>query len=109
MTISYFWGINSMESYPQAEGQTDVVIKVNYSCTATDETYSAAVVGITSLKLDPAVPYTPYPELTEEQVVGWVKVVLGEEGVQEQQNSAEQTLAYRFYNPVTLPNPWSVQ
>jgi hypothetical protein len=108
MTISYIWTINSMESYPQAEGQTDVVVKVNYSCAATDGTYSAAVAGMVNLKLDPEAPYTPYADLTEEQVVGWVKGVLGPEGVQERQNAAEQTLAYRFYHPVTLPNPWSV-
>lgn len=97
-----------MESYPQAEGQTDVVVKVNYSCAATDGTYSAAVAGMTELKLDPDAPYTPYADLTEEQVVGWVKSVLGVEGVENRQNAAEQTLAYRFYHPVTLPNPWSV-
>jgi hypothetical protein len=108
MTISYIWTINSMESYPQAEGQTDVVVKVNYSCAATDGTFSAAVAGMTNLKLDPDAPYTPYADLTEDQVVGWVKGVLGVEGVQERQNAAEQTLAYRFYHPVTLPNPWSV-
>jgi len=106
MTISYIWTINSMESYPQAEGQTDVVVKVNYSCEATDGTYSAAVAGMTELKLDPDAPYTPYADLTEEQVVGWVKSVLGVEGVENRQNAAEQTLAYRFYHPVTLPNPW---
>ena len=97
-----------MESYPQAEGQTDVVVKVNYSCEATDGTFSAAVAGMTNLKLDPDAPYTPYADLTEDQVVGWVKGVLGPEGVQERQNAAEQTLAYRFYHPVTLPNPRSV-
>lgn len=108
MTIFYIWTINSMESYPQAEGQTDVVVKANYSCEATDGTYSAAVAGMANLKLDPDAPYTPYADLTEDQVVGWVKGVLGPEGVQERQNAAEQTLAYRFYHPVTLPNPWSV-
>ena len=97
-----------MESYPQAEGQTDVVVKVNYSCEATDRTFSAAVAGMANLKLDPDAPYTPYADLTEDQVVGWVKEVLGPEGVENRQNSAEQTLAYRFYHPVTLPNPWSV-
>ena len=96
-----------MESYPQAEGKTDVVVKVYYSCEATDGTFSAAVAGMVELKLDPNSPYTPYADLTEDQVIGWVKGVLGEEGVLERQNSAEQTLAYRFYHPVTLPNPWS--
>lgn len=106
MTISYIWTINSMESYPQAEGQTDVVVKVYYACAASNGTYSAAIGGMVNLTLDPEAPYTPYADLTEEQVIGWVQSVLGPEGVEAKQASAEQKLADQFYHPVTLPNPW---
>lgn len=96
-----------MESYPQAEGQTDVVVKVYYACEATNGTYSAAIGGMVNLALDPDAPYTPYADLTEEQVIGWVKSVLGPEGVEVKQANAEQKLADQFYHPVTLPNPWA--
>jgi len=95
-----------MESYPQAEGQTDVVVKVYYACAASNGTYSAAIGGTVNLTLDPEASYTPYADLTEQQVIGWVQGVLGPEGVETKQASAEQKLADQFYHPVTLPNPW---
>lgn len=95
-----------MESYPQAEGKTDVVVKVYYSCEATNGTYSAAIGGMVNIALDPTASYTSYADLTEEQVIGWVQGVLGPNGVKAKQDNAEQKLADQFYHPVTLPNPW---
>ena len=95
-----------MVSYPQAEGLTDVVCTVNWACNGTDGTYTDAIVGSTNVKLDPAASYTPYADLTEDQVVGWVKASLGAAQVTATQNDVAQQIANNYYTPTILPNPW---
>ena len=107
MAISYIWAINSMSSSPEAGGFTDVVVSVNYRCEATDGTNAVAVVGSIGVDLDSTGPFTPYADLTEDQVIGWVQTALTPDGVEETQKAAEAALAYRYYQPVTLPNPWA--
>ena len=95
-----------MVSYPQAEGYTNVVFQVNWSCNGTDGTYNGAVSGLTGVKLDSNAPYTPYADLTEDQVIGWVKASLGEDQVIATQNDVAQQIANNYYTPTILPNPW---
>jgi hypothetical protein len=95
-----------MVSYPQAEGYTDVVFQVNWACTGTDGTYTGALVGLAGVRLDPNAPYTPYANLTEEQVIGWVKEALGPDQVTATQNDVAAQIANNYYTPIVLPNPW---
>jgi len=106
MANTYTWSVNNMVSYPQAEGYTDVVFQVNWVCNGTDGTYTGAIVGATGVKLDPNAPYTPYSELTQDQVVGWVKSTLGADQVAAIQNNVAQQIANTYYTPTVLPNPW---
>lgn len=106
MTIGFTWSVNFMTSYPEVGPYKDVVFQVNYSCTASDGTYSMGYVNVCDVMLDPAIPFTPYDELTQDQVVGWVKNSLGENEVNYIQNQAAQQLALRYYTPAVLPNPW---
>ena len=96
-----------MVSYPQAEGLTDVVVTINWACNGTDGTYMGALVGSTGVKLDPNAPYTPYADLTEDQVVGWVKASLGPDQVIATQNDVAAQIANNYYVPTILPNPWA--
>lgn len=106
MANTYTWVVNNMVSYPQAEGLTDVVVTINWACNGTDGTYTGALVGSTGVKLDPNAPYTPYADLTEDQVVGWVKAVLGPDQVNATQNDVAAQIANNYYTPTILPNPW---
>jgi hypothetical protein len=107
MANTYTWTVNNMVSYPQAEGYTDVVVTINWSCNGTDGTYYGALVGKTDVKLDPNAPYTPYANLTEEQVVSWVWETIGPNQVTATQNAVAQQIANNYYTPTILPNPWS--
>lgn len=106
MANTYTWIVNSMVSYPEAEGLQDVVFTVNWACNGTDGTYNGALVGSTGVRLDPSAPYTPYDQLTEAQVIGWVQAILGENEVNSIQNSVAQQIAINYYHPTILPNPW---
>lgn len=58
------------------------VVTVHYNVTATDDTYSASTYGTVSYTQEPGEQYTPYDQLTEAQVVGWVQNSLGKDTVE---------------------------
>ena len=61
---------------PQFEGQPDVVISAGWICsglqTENGNVYSGSVYNTASFTLNPEQPFTPYADLTQEQVLGWV-------------------------------------
>jgi hypothetical protein len=73
MTIT--WTISQMNCYPQAEGQTDVVFTAHWTCAGVqvegDKTYSTSIYNTCSLPA-PTGAFTPYADLTQDQVLGWV-------------------------------------
>ena len=71
MTNTYTWLVGQMSCYPQLEGQTDVVFIVYWSCNATDGTYTATQYGSIGVTYVAGSPYTPYADLTQDQVLGW--------------------------------------
>jgi hypothetical protein len=58
------------------------VVTVHYNVTATDDTYSASTYGTIGYTQQPDETYTPYADLTQEQVVGWVQASLGKDTVE---------------------------
>lgn len=72
MTATINWKITQMNCYPQDAGKTDVVFNVHWTCAGTQDEYSASVYATCGVQLNPEEPYTPYNELTEQQVLGWI-------------------------------------
>ena len=58
------------------------VVTVHYNVTATEDTYSASTYGTIGYTQEPGETYTPYDQLTESQVVGWVQTSLGKDTVE---------------------------
>ena len=81
MSITNTWVIEQMSCYPQTEGQTDVVFTVYWRINATDGTYNSTSYGSVSVTYTQGSPFTPYDQLTQEQVAGWVQSSLGPEQV----------------------------
>ena len=69
-----------------------------------DEVYSAGAYGSLGLEGDVV---TPYADLTEETVVGWVKAALGEEKVTEVVAALDAQLAEQATPTVGSGTPWS--
>ena len=79
--ITNTWGIVQLDAYPEKDGLTDVVFTVHWNLTGDDgEGHTGYAYGSVGVTLDEG-DYTPYAELTKEQVVGWVQDALGEEQV----------------------------
>ena len=106
MTTQYTWTVTAMDCYPQEDGNTDVVFNVHWTCFGTDGTYSGSVYSTCSVTLDPSAPYTPYAQLTQAQVLGWIWT----SGVDQTATEAavEQQIQNQINPPVvTPPLPWA--
>ena len=107
MTITNTWAVVQMDAYPEEDGETDVVFNVHWTLTGTDGTYSGSVYGSQGVNIDPDAPFTPYADLTEAQVIGWVQAALGEEQVASYEANVAQQIADQMDPPVvTPPLPW---
>ena len=68
--ITLSWIIERLLVKPVEGTLTDVVITADWRCNGTDGTYSGTCYGSTSFA-PPSGSFTPYPDLTEAQVLGW--------------------------------------
>lgn len=67
---TFTWTIRKMYAAPVSEGYTDVVIVANWLCIANNGTNSAQQFGNASFP-PPSGSFTPYVDLTQEQVLEW--------------------------------------
>jgi hypothetical protein len=78
MAISYNWQIVTMDRLT-SDG---FVVTVHYNVSAVDGDYSANTYGTVGYTEQPGESFTPYDQLTETQVVGWVQESLGKDEVE---------------------------
>lgn len=71
MATQINWIIEQMWVKPQEEGKTDVVVTAAWRCNGVDGDYAASPYGTTSFTLEQGGSFTPYDQLTQDQVLGW--------------------------------------
>ena len=99
------WTVTAMDCYPQENSETDVVFTVHWTCAGTDGTYSASVYSTCSVPT-PEGAFTPYADLTQAQVLGWIWANGVDQAVTEA--AVEQQIQNQINPPVvTPPLPWS--
>jgi hypothetical protein len=107
MPATYTWSVIQMNAYPELDGKTDVVFTVHWTLTGTDGTHTAGVYGSVGVTVDSDAPFTPYADLTQEQVISWVQSALGAEQVAAYEaNVAKQIDDLADPPVVTPPLPW---
>jgi len=107
--ITNTWGIVQLDAYPEKDGLTDVVFTVHWNLTGDDgEGHTGYAYGSVGVTLDEGGAYTPFAELTKEQVVGWVIESLGAEQVASLEAGIANLIEQQI-NPtvVTPPLPWA--
>lgn len=105
MSATITWSITAMDCYPQAEGQTDVVFTVHWTCAGVQDTYTASVYSTCPVTYTQGSPYTPYADLTQDQVLGWIWA----SGVDQAATEAavQQQIDNQINPPVVQPPlPW---
>ena len=98
------WTISQLDCKPQEDGKTDVVVTAHYQCTGTQADYSAQVYGTASFTLGTGT-FTPYDQLTQDQVLGWCWAN-GVDKDATEANVAAQIEAQINPPIVTPPLPW---
>ena len=102
MTI--LWIIERLLVKPTEGSLTDVVITADWRCNGTQDNYSGTCYGSCSFQ-PPTGEFTPYEDLTQEQVLNWCY----ENGVDK--TAIEANVTQQIENQidppvVTLPLPW---
>lgn len=109
MTVSYSWIITELKCYPQQDGNTDVVFSANWRRIANDGAgHIGQVYGSQIITVDGGAPFTPYDQLTEVQIVGWLENAMGAELLAEQEADMNaQIKAQANPTEIVLPLPWA--
>ena len=68
--ITINWIIERLLVKPTEGTLTDVVITADWRCNGTQDQYSGTCYGSASFQ-PPSGSFTPYPDLTQDQVLGW--------------------------------------
>ena len=85
MAINYEWDVNTVDTYPTKDSNSDVVYNVHWRLTATDDAnndadgnpQTATVYGAEGLDTDSISSFIAFADLTSSDVQGWVEAALG--------------------------------
>ena len=103
--MEIIWDISQLDVKPTEGDLSDVVITAHWQCSGVDGDYSGGVYSTSSFS-QPGDPFTPYADLTEEQVLGWV----WSSGVDRHATEAAvaQQIEAQINPPIVSPAlPWS--
>jgi len=101
MATTFTWGINTLER----ETSDGFVFTAHYTINAEDGTYSSGAYG--SVGFERPDNLIPFDDLTEDQVVGWVKEAIGgSEKVTEIEAALQQQLDEKHTPTKASGTPW---
>jgi hypothetical protein len=99
------WSVSQMDCLPQTAEGADYVICCHWQCNGVDGDYSGSVYGTCGFAVAEGEAFTPYADLTLEQVLGWCWA----NGVDKESAEAavEQQIENQKNPPVISPPlPW---
>ena len=98
--------ITAMYTLPQVDGQTDVVVNAQWKVTGVDGQYTADIDGNSQFTITQGEGFTPYADLTQAQVIGWIpenQIASAQACVQGQIDS----MITPPVSPSSQPLPWA--
>ena len=101
--ITNTWGIVQLDCQPN-----EYVVTAHWTLMATDGTYTGSVYGTASFGVAPDKPnYTPYADLTLDQVVAWTQAAIGEEQVASYEKIVADQIQAQITPTIVTPKlPW---
>lgn len=105
MAVDYSYKIRELERAPSLDGLTDVITRVRFTYTGVDADtgYSGSFQGTIPMPAPASESFTPLNELTEAEVIEWVKISHPINHMQEQiQKQIDRQITPK-YEPVALP------
>jgi hypothetical protein len=107
--------VDRLECYPTLESQTDVVFNVTWSYRGKDENgVGSSRGGITPVTYSAGSPFTPFNQLTQDQVLGWITPTITPAQQTEMEEGINGDIQWQIdqaaaNNPVSPPLPWPTQ
>lgn len=106
MATTYTWTVDSM--YTVDTPDPGFVCNVLWTLTGVDGQYTASIGGNSQFTVQEGT-FTPYDELTQEQVIGWVQNSLGADGIANFEANVQGQINSMITPPVSpqnTPLPW---
>ena len=101
---NFFWSVYQLDTVPMEGNLQDVVITVHYGRTAVEGEYTAYSYGTMGCATPSETDFTAYPDLTFEQVCGWLENGLDTASIDA---GLQQNIDNQINPPViVLPLPW---
>jgi len=72
MAIEINWQVSEMNCLPQTQEGVNYVVTAHWQCNGVDGEYSGSVYSTTGFSVEEGESFTPYADLTKEQVLGWI-------------------------------------
>ncbi len=107
MATTYTWTVDSM--YTVDTPDPGFVCNVLWTLTGVDGQYTASIGGNSQFTVQEGT-FTPYDELTQEQVIGWVQNSLGADGIANFEANVQGQINSMITPPVSpqnTPLPWA--
>ena len=70
--ITYTRTINSMQAYKEIDGETNVVFSIMWSLVGSENGFTTSCPVTTYVPYTAGQPFTPYADLTQEQIFAWI-------------------------------------
>jgi len=99
------WNISVLDCLPQSAEGADYVVTAHWQCTGVDGDYNGSVYSTCSFPVVEGTSFTPYADLTLDQVLGWIWA----NGVDKDATEAavEQQIETQKNPPIVAPPlPW---
>jgi hypothetical protein len=101
------WNISQLDCLPQSAEGADYVVTAHWQCNGVEGDYNGSVYSTCSFPVVEGTSFTPYADLTQAQVLGWIWA----NGVDKDATEAAvegQIEAQKNPPIVSPPLPWSV-
>ena len=66
------WIIEWMQTTPTSANPSEAVLQVGWRCNGTEDNFSGSVYSTCTLPAADPASFTPYNQLTQDQVLGWI-------------------------------------
>ena len=111
MATTYTWTVTNLYTVPVSPTEPDYVVTALYNIIGVDGTYTAELSNSAQFEVIADQPdFTPYADLTEAQVLGWIQTQLGPDGVANLEACIQGQIDSQINPPVSpenTPLPWS--
>ncbi len=106
---TYTWAVTALYTETVA-GEQDYVVIANYEVVGVDGEYTASLSNIARFSTENVDNFTPYEDLTNEIVIGWIQAELGVDGVSNLEACIQGQIDSQINPPVVpqnTPLPWA--